>query len=528
MLVFGIAVLAIVSVFFVVIIVTLARRSNNPLPKDELERLEARIRSEFASNRQEASDTASTLRLELISMVRGLGDGQQLQFKDFSDRLDLLRNTLTQSAQAQREEITRNQQLFTETLTKRIGELGEAQDKQLARFAATLSDMTRSLEEGAKAQRKEQADSLKSFNDSNLNAIGMLASQQKELLETLRGTLEQKFENVRLTVTEQLDKVRQENGTKLEEMRKTVDEKLHDTLEKRLGESFKQVSERLEQVHKGLGEMQQLATGVGDLKKVLSNVKVRGTWGEIQLGTLLEQILTPEQYVVHAKPKPRSQETVEFAIKLPGSNDSDGPVLLPIDAKFPREDYERLIDASEKGDVAGVEAATKQLEARLRQEARDIRDKYIAPPYTTDFAILYLPTEGLYAEALRRPGLSESLQRDCRVILAGPTTLAALLNSLQMGFRTLAIQKRTSEVWKVLSAVKRKFESFGETFAKVQKKIQDADKALDEARNNTRIIGNTLNNVDNISEAEASRVLTIPLTPETINEKDIEKEEQII
>jgi DNA recombination protein RmuC len=256
--------------------------------------------------------------------------------------------------------------------------------------------------------------------------------------------------------------------------------------------------------------MQALAVGVGDLKKVLTNVKTRGSWGEVQLGALLEQLLTADQYAAQVRVRPRSTEIVDFAIRLPGRDDGDTPVWLPIDAKFPKEDYERLSDAAERGDAAGVETAVRQLEARIRQEARDIRDKYIAPPDTTDFAILYLPTEGLYAEVLRRPGLADFLQRECRVVVAGPTTLAALLNSLQMGFRTLAIQKRSSEVWKLLAAVKKKFEGFGETFSRVQKKIQEADKALDDARSDTEIIGKRLRLVESADEAAVRDALALP------------------
>jgi DNA recombination protein RmuC len=287
-------------------------------------------------------------------------------------------------------------------------------------------------------------------------------------------------------------------------MRRTVDEKLHDTLEKRLGESFRQVSEQLSAVHAGLGEMQGLAAGVGDLKKVLINVKTRGTWGEVQLGALLEQMLAPEQFVRQYRPRPRSAEVVEFAVRLPGRDDEDGPVFLPLDAKFPKEDYERLVDASERGDSAAVEVAARQLEAKLKSDARDIRDKYIHPPATTDFAILFLPTEGLYAEALRRPGLAEQLQREFKVMVAGPTTLAALLNSLQMGFRTLAIQKRSSEVWKLLSDVKRKFESFGGLLEKAEKKIEDAGRELAKVRNDTRIMGDKLRKVEALPEAEVA------------------------
>ncbi len=322
-----------------------------------------------------------------------------------------------------------------------------------------------------------------------------------------RKELDGKLEAIRAGVEAQLDKVRQENREKLEEMRKTVDEKLHHTLEQRLGESFSQVSQRLEQVYKGLGEMQSLAAGVGDLKKVLTNVKTRGTWGEIQLGHLLEQILLPEQFERGARPKPGSAEQVEFAIKLPGHEDGDTPVLLPIDAKFPKEDYERLVDAAEKGDAAGVEQAVRDLEARVKGAARDIRDKYIAPPHTTNFAILYLPVEGLYAEVLRRAGLVDTLQREYRVTVAGPTTLAALLNSLQMGFRTLAIQKRSGEVWKTLAAVKKKFEGFKAIFDKAQQKLHEADRALDDARDDARIMGKKLRNVESLSAEAAAQVL---------------------
>lgn len=351
---------------------------------------------------------------------------------------------------------------------------------------------------------------LSTLGEGQQRRIAELTAAQQAQFDAVRKTLDSKLESLRSSVGEQLDKVRQDNAVKLDEMRRTVDEKLHDTLEKRLGESFKQVSERLEQVHKGLGEMQALAVGVGDLKKVLTNVKTRGSWGEVQLGALLEQLLTADQYASQVRVRPRSTETVDFAIRLPGRDDGDTPVWLPIDAKFPKEDYERLSDAAERGDAAGVETAVRQLEARIRQEARDIRDKYIAPPDTTDFAILYLPTEGLYAEVLRRPGLADFLQRDCRVVVAGPTTLAALLNSLQMGFRTLAIQKRSSEVWKLLAAVKKKFEGFGETFSRVQKKIQEADKALDDARSDTEIIGKRLRLVESADEAAVRDALALP------------------
>lgn len=379
--------------------------------------------------------------------------------------------------------------------------------------AAALRDETERLFARVQAEfsqsRREAGEEARGLRQEVSGSVQALTRVNEAKLEALRLVVADQMEKLRQAVAERLDQVRRESEAKLEQMRRTVDEKLHETLEKRLGESFRQVGERLEEVHKGLGEMRNLASGVGDLKKVLANVKTRGTWGEIQLGNLLEQILTPEQYVTQAKPRPRSAEAVDFAIRLPGREEGETPVLLPIDAKFPREDYERLVDASEKGDTRGVEEAGRALEVRIRQEAREIRDKYIEPPHTTDFAILYLPIEGLYAEVLRRPGLAEALQRDFRVSVAGPTTLAALLNSLQMGFRTLAIQKRSSEVWKLLAAVKKKFESFGDTFERVQRKIREADTALDAARNDTRILGDKLKGVEVLTDAETSRVLSL-------------------
>jgi len=411
----------------------------------------------------------------------------------------------TTADQSLANELSRLNERLQQALTAARQEAAESAAAQRGELLAQLQELGRTLHA-----------LLSDLGEGQQRRIADLTAAQHTQFDALRQTLDSKLEALRVSVGEQLDKVRQENAVKLEEMRRTVDEKLHETLEKRLGESFKQVSDRLEQVHKGLGEMQALAVGVGDLKKVLTNVKTRGSWGEVQLGALLEQLLTADQYAVQVRLRPRSTETVDFAIRLPGHDVGDTPVWLPIDAKFPKEDYERLSDASERGDVAGVEAAVRQLEARIRQEARDIRDKYIAPPDTTDFAILYLPTEGLYAEVLRRPGLADSLQRDCRVVVAGPTTLAALLNSLQMGFRTLAIQKRSSEVWKLLAAVKKKFESFGETFTRVQKKIQEADRALDDARSDTEIIGKRLRLVESVDDTAVRDALALPADADDI------------
>jgi DNA recombination protein RmuC len=379
-------------------------------------------------------------------------------------------------------------------------------------------DVGRTREESSRhaaTLRQEIGTTLKGVNDSLLRQMADLVALQKQQMDGFAGQLgrltdsnEQKIDALRIVVESKLAQIQSDNAAKLEEMRRTVDEKLEGTLERRLGESFKLVSDRLEQVHKGLGEMQSLASGVGDLKKVLTNVKVRGTWGEMQLGNLLNQILIPEQYEVNVATKPGSAERVEFAIKLPGHSAEAGQVVwLPIDAKFPKEDFERLVEASERADVAAVDEAGRQLETRIKSEARDIRDKYLDPPHTTDFGILYLSTEGLYAEALRRPGLQEFLQREYRVILTGPTTLAALLNSLQMGFRTLAIEKRSSEVWSLLGAVKTEFGKFRDVIEKVQKKIQEAGNVIEGAQKRTRSIERKLRDVQGLPAPDSDRLL---------------------
>jgi DNA recombination protein RmuC len=315
---------------------------------------------------------------------------------------------------------------------------------------------------------------------------------------------------VRQTLEAQLAQLQASNAAKLDEMRATVDEKLQATLETRLGESFKQVADRLEQVHKGLGEMQTLAQGVGDLKHLLTNVKTRGIFGEAQLAALLEQVFTVDQYAAQIATRPGGKSVVDFAIKLPGRSDSGEPLWLPIDAKFPNEDYERLLDAQQRADAPAAEVAGKALELRIRLEAKSIGEKYIEPPFTTDFAILFLPTEGLYAEVLRRPGLMESLQRDHRVVLAGPTTLLAMLNSLQMGFRTLALEKRSSEVWQVLGAVKTEFGKFGEVLAKVKSQTETVLNTLNSAEQRSRVMGKALRQVEALPELDSARL--IPMT----------------
>jgi DNA recombination protein RmuC len=360
----------------------------------------------------------------------------------------------------------------------------------------------------AKLSREEMSSSFRMVSDSLLGRMAEIANLQRNQLEVFAAQLtnltrsnEEKLDKMRQTVEEKLQALQENNSQKLDLIRATVDEKLHQTLEKRLGDSFQLVSERLELVHKGLGEMQSLAAGVGDLKKVLTNIKTRGTWGEIQLGNLLEQVLAAEQYVTNAVTKPGSNERVEYAVKLPEG------VLLPIDAKFPQEDYQKLLEAQEQADPVLVEELGKQLETRIKAEAKDIRDKYIDPPYTTDFGIMFLPIEGLYAEALRRPGLVDTLQREYRVNLTGPTSLAALLNSLQMGFRTLAIQKRSSEVWSLLGAVKTEFGKFGDLLEKTHRKLQEASNTIVDAAQKSRGIERKLKQVQEMPAAEAGNLL---------------------
>jgi len=372
----------------------------------------------------------------------------------------------------------------------------------------------------ARGLREEVGVRIEALRTALTQASTLQRQEQAENQNRLAESVHARLESIRLSVTGELEKVRADNALRLEEMRKTVDEKLHETLEKRLGEQFELVSKRLEDVARGLGEMQQLATGVGDLKSLLTNVKSRGTWGEYQLGAILEQIFTPDQYAMNVKVNPTSGEVVEYAIRLPGQK-SETPVWLPIDAKFPKEDYERLQAAAEISDKEALEAALKALERRIRDSAKDIRDKYLCPPFTTDFGILFLPTEGLYAEVLRRPGLVDDLQRLYRVNVSGPTTLMAMLNSLQMGFRTLAIEKRSSEVWQVLAAVKTEFVKFGDVFEKLQKKLNEADKVIEDAGIRTRKMSRALKQVEMLPEAQAQVLLgDIEPEPESISEPE--------
>jgi DNA recombination protein RmuC len=389
-----------------------------------------------------------------------------------------VRREIVDNARTQRQELSGIFATFQQTIVQQSGEAIRTQNTQIDAFGQQLSLLQKTLSDTLVMQ-------LQSVSESNARRMG-----------EVRETLEQQLAQLQAT-----------NSAKLDEMRRTVDEKLQTTLETRLGESFKQVADRLEQVHKGLGEMQTLAQGVGDLKHLLTNVKTRGIFGEAQLSALLEQVLTVDQYAAQVITQPGSKNTVDFAIKLPGRSDSGVPLWLPIDAKFPNEDYERLLDAQQRADVQGAEAAGKALEGRIRLEARSISEKYIAPPYTTDFAILFLPTEGLYAEVLRRPGLMESLSRDHRITLAGPTTLLAMLSSLQMGFRTLALEKRSSEVWQVLGAVKTEFGKFGDVLAKVKSQTETVLNTLSSAEQRSRVMGKALRNVEALPELDSARLL---------------------
>jgi DNA recombination protein RmuC len=392
----------------------------------------------------------------------------QQSLRDDAERLERgLRADVQSSAQSTRQELSQALSLFQQSLAQQTHAARDAQDVALKRFSDALNQQ------------------LHSLGEANERRLG----------------------EVRAAVELKLAALQAGNEQKLEQMRATVDEKLHATLEQRLGESFKQVADRLEQVHKGLGEMQTLARDVGSLNRVLTNVKTRGIYGEVQLAGLLEQVLTPEQYASNVETVPGTGARVEYAIRLPGRRDDGAPVWLPIDAKFPREDYERLLDAQERCDAPGVEAAAKAIETRLKLEARTISEKYIAAPHTTDFAILFVPTEGLYAEALRRPGLMELLQRDHRIMLAGPTTLLATLSSLQMGFRTLALEKRSAEVWEVLGAVKTEFQKFGDVLAKTKKKLAEASSTIDAAETRTRQMARRLKGVETLPESRVQSLL---------------------
>jgi DNA recombination protein RmuC len=406
----------------------------------------------------------------------------------------------------------------------------EALDRAQEREERILrEEAARSREEAAraaKAQREELNESLRSLGETNLKSISEIGNILKSQLETVAaqtGKLTEsnaaRLEGLRSVVDARLQQLQEDNSRQIEKMRATVDEKLQGTLERRLGESFKIVSDRLEQVHKGLGTMQQLASDVGGLQRVLTNVKTRGGWGEVQLGAVLEEMLMPDQFTRNFRPKPETNEIVEFAVKLPGEG-NDQPVWLPIDAKFPVEEHQRLLDAQEKGDLSLIESAARNLETQLKKNARDICRKYINSPVTTNLAIMFLPTEGLYAEAIRRLGLVEQVQRECRVVFAGPTTLFAILSSLQMGFRTLAIQKSSSQVWNLLASVKTEFGKFGSLLEGVKKKLDQAANQIEDVARKSRTIQKRLDRVEQLPSHPE------PLLPDFLPNDELDQEEE--
>jgi len=422
-----------------------------------------------------------TLVLGIVLLVRKPQDNGRAELIAASERLEReLRREISESGRGVRQETTHTLATFQDALVKQAAEATRTQNTQIDAFGQQLALLQKSLADTLTSQ-------LQGLSESNARRIA----------------------EVRATLEAQLAILQQTNTAKLDEMRRTVDEKLQTTLEARLGESFKQVADRLEQVHKGLGEMQTLAQGVGDLQRVLTNVKTRGMFGEVQLEALLEQVLTPEQYSRQVQTKPNSAGRVDFAIRFPGRSADGTPVWLPIDAKFPREDYERLLDAHDRADTAAAESAARALEVRIRTEAKSICESYLSPPHTTDFAILFLPIESLYAEVLRRPGLMDHLQRDYRVTLAGPTTLLAMLNSLHMGFRTLALERQASEVWKVLGAVKTEFDRYGTWVEKIREQVRKASETLDNAQTRTNQMRRALKVVEALPEGQAQALLPL-------------------
>jgi len=440
------------------------------------------------------------------------------------DEFDRSRNENQNAFKSNREELNNSFKLLGESLTKTVTNLSNVQKNQFDTFSKQLDNLVKTVDEkikhltektenAAEKNRTEQINSLKSFENTftqNVKDFNELQKQKFDDLankqENIKKETENKLKEIRETVEGKLNHIQEDNNKKLEEMRKTVDEKLQESVEKRFNESFKLITERLEAVHKGLGEMQNLATGVGDLKKVLTNVKTRGTFGEVQLGAILEQFLSPQQYIKNDHPDDENdRRIVEYSIKLPGK-ETDEPVLLPIDSKFPVEDYQRLLDAYENNPDT-VEVISIQLGKSVEKCAKDISDKYIKPPKTTDFAILFVPTEGLYAEILRRPGFSENMQQKYRVVIVGPTNLVAFLSSLQMGFRTLEVQKRSSEVWEILGAVKAQFGKFGTLLERTKKKLQETTNIIDDAGKKSRTIERKLKNVESLSEDKSIKLL---------------------
>ena len=432
--------------------------------------------------------------LIILALKRIADSRKENSLQAIQDELRSIREEVSRSEKEIRDEVRKGHETTTKTLMGNIGEFGKLLTTQAEGMRTTMDKRFQDLQQGTEARLEAIRETVTSQLTNGTKAINDLTQSN-----------ETRMEKVRTTVDERLQGMQTSNEEKLDQMRKTVDEKLQSTLEKRLGESFNQVSKRLEEVQRGLGEMQELATGVGDLKRVLTNVKTRGTWGEVQLGAILEEILTPDQYSLNVQVNEDSREEVEYAIRLPGSDDEPNScVWLPIDSKFPLADYERLVQAAEAADKDEIEKATATFLATVHNEAKTISEKYIAPPKTTDFAVMFLPTEGLYAEVLRAPGEVAHLMHRYRIVVAGPTTLAAILSSLRMGFRTLAIEKRSSEVWKILAAVKTEFGKFGDVMAKLKKQLNTASSTIDQTQTRTRAMERQLQTVEQLPPDEAS------------------------
>lgn len=469
------------------------------LIKNEIKHFDTLIRDEFERNRSENQKSFRENREEL-----------SISFKTLSETLI---NTLEIQSKAEKEQF----KIFSGNLDKLVSKTEENNKKLSEQLLSMGTENRKELSESLKSFENKFTENVKDFNELQKQKFDDLIAKQ----ETIKKDIENNLKEIRETVENKLNSIREDNSNKLEEMRKTVDEKLQESVEKRFNESFKLINERLESVHKGLGEMQSLATGVGDLKKVLTNVKTRGTFGEVQLGAILEQFLSPQQYIKNDHPDSENdRRVVEYSIKLPGKENNES-ILLPIDSKFPIEDYHRLLDAYEK-ETESVESLSVQLNKTVEKCAKDIHEKYIKPPTTTDFAILFVPTEGLYAEILRRPGFTESIQEKYRVVIVGPTNLVAFLNSLQMGFRTLEVQKRSSEVWEILAAVKTEFSRFGSLLDKTKKKLQETANVIDDAGVRSRAIANKLKKVEALPKDKAIAILGEEIAFEEDEDKEIE------
>lgn len=485
----GLLFLTLTLVLLVVLLVRQGRVLGLPPELDA--RLATLERQAQAATRQAAEDARAT-RDELRTQAQTQTDLLDRRLGAFDTRFGEFASSQSESFSAMRTESLDGRQKLEGAVRESSASFAQTQTERLQETNASMQQLADRLTGAQKELREAQASGLKEA----VSAINALMEQNNSRHDALKQA-----------VSESLDKVRHDNSQKLEEMRLTVDEKLQSTLDKRLGDSFQMVSDRLEQVHKGLGEMQSLATGVGDLKRLMGNVKSRGGWGEAQLEMLLQDILTPDQYSANVRIRPDSPEIVEFAVKLPGKAEDETPLWLPIDAKLPKEDYERLLVAQDSGQSDAVEQASQALERFIRQQAKVISDKYVHPPYSTDFAVMHLPTEGLFAEVIRRPGLVSELQNNHRVMVTGPTTLAALLTSLQMGFRTLAIEKRSSEVWKILASAKAEFQKYGDVWEKLGKQLDTAKRTVDEAGKRSRAVSRRLRDVDVLGVQSSSPIL---------------------